>query len=66
MDPDKSAAIASLKPPETKTQLRQALGMFGWFRFIPNFAKHAYVLTKPNNKANSQQDSFRRKGTKCF
>jgi len=29
MDPDKSAAIVLLKPPETKTQLRRALGMFG-------------------------------------
>jgi len=39
MDPDKSAAIVSLKPPETKTQLRRALGMFGWFReYIPDFA----------------------------
>ena len=51
MDPDKSAAIASLKPPETKTQLRRALGMFGWFKeYIPNFAKHTYVLTKLTTK----------------
>jgi len=47
MDPDKLAAIVLLRPSETKTQLRRALSMFGWFReYIPYFAKHVYVLTK--------------------
>ena len=39
VDPDKLSAIMQLKRPETKTQVRQVLGLFGWFReFIPNYA----------------------------
>ena len=42
VDPDKLAAIKLLKRPETKTELRQVLGLFGWFReYIPGFAEHA-------------------------
>jgi len=66
MDPDKSAAIVSLKPPETKTQLRQALGMFGWFRIIPNFAKHAYVLTKLTTKQTPNKIPSREKEQNAF
>jgi len=31
-----------MKRPETKTQVRQVLGFFSWFReYIPDFATHA-------------------------
>ena len=47
VDPDKLAAIKLLKRPETKSQVRQVLGMFGWFReYIPAFAEHALPLTR--------------------
>ena len=47
VDPDKLATIKLLKRPETKTELRQVLGLFGWFReYIPGFAEHALPLTK--------------------
>jgi len=42
-DPDK---IEHMKRPETKTQVRQVLGFFSWFReYIPDFAIHAKPLT---------------------
>ena len=40
VDPDKLAAIKLLNHPETKSQVRQVLGLFGWFReYIPAFDK---------------------------
>lgn len=51
VDPDKLSAIMQLKRPETKTQVRQVLGLFGWFReFIPNYAQVAYPLTELTSK----------------
>ena len=45
-DPDKVASVQFLKVPETKTQVRQVLGFFSWFReYIPDFATHAKALT---------------------
>jgi hypothetical protein len=45
-DPDKVASVQFLKVPETKTQVRQILGFFSWFRdYIPNFAAHAKPLS---------------------
>jgi len=67
MDPDKLAAIVLLRPPETKTQLRRTLGMFGWFReYIPNFAKHAYVLTKLTAKQTPNKISCGEEEQKAF
>ena len=45
-DPEKIAAVRGMKVPETKTQVRQILGFFSWFRdYIPDFATHAKPLT---------------------
>jgi len=39
-------AIVELKRPETKAQVRQALGLFGWFReYIAHYAVHAIPLS---------------------
>jgi len=47
VDPDKLAAIKLQKRPETKTNLRPVLELFGWSReYIPDFAEHALLLTK--------------------
>ena len=45
-DPDKIALIRETKPPQTKTELRQTLGLFSYFReHIPKFAEIAKPLT---------------------
>jgi hypothetical protein len=45
-DPEKVASIQDLKEPETKKQLRQILGFFGFFRdYLPNYAQLAKPLT---------------------
>jgi hypothetical protein len=45
-DPDKIYTVQNMKTPETKTQVRQILGFFSWFReYIPDFATHAKPLT---------------------
>ena len=45
-DPEKVASVQNLKVPENKTQVRQVLGFFSWFRdYIPDFATHAKPLT---------------------
>ena len=45
-DPDKISAVQNMKTPETKTQVRQILGFFLWFReYIQDFAFHAKPLT---------------------
>jgi len=50
-DPDKVAAVWDMKVPETKTQVRQLLGFFSWFRdYIPDFALHAKPLTDLTGK----------------
>ena len=44
-DPDKTAAIERLVPPETPTQLRAFLGLAGYYRqFIRDFAGIARLL----------------------
>jgi len=54
-DPSKLSAMANLKLPETKKGLRQALGVFGFYRsYVKGYATVAKVLTdmigknKPN------------------
>ena len=50
-DPDKIAAVRNLKVPETKTQVRQILGFFSFFRdYITEFAEHAKPLTDLTTK----------------
>jgi len=45
-DLDKVASIQDLKEPETKKQLRQMLGFFGFFcDYLPNYAQNAKPLT---------------------
>jgi len=51
-DPEKVAAIYSLKVPETKTQVRQILGFFSYFRdHLPNYAAIAKPLTELTGKS---------------
>lgn len=49
-DPQKTAAVASFKPPQNLAQLRTYLGLTGYYRrFCPNYAQKAaplYHLTK--------------------
>jgi hypothetical protein len=66
-DPDKVASIQYLKVTETKTQVRQILGFFSWFRhYIPNFASHAKPLTDLDCQADPEQDPLGRDSTKFF
>lgn len=45
-DPTKIATVQGLKPGKTKTEVRQLLGFFSYFRdHIPNFAEIALPLT---------------------
>jgi len=45
--PDTLHAILQLKRPETKTQVRSVLGLFGWFRvYSPQYADWARPLTE--------------------
>jgi hypothetical protein len=47
IDPSKLDTVMNLQRPETKSQVRQVLGLFGWFRdYIPNYAEHALPLTE--------------------
>jgi hypothetical protein len=51
IDPSKIQAIENLKRPETKAQVRQILGLFGWFRdYIPHYAEHAIPLSNLTSK----------------
>ena len=51
-DPSKLKAIANLKIPETKKQLRQVLGILGYYRsYINNYAVVAKVLTDATAKS---------------
>lgn len=44
-DPDKVAAIADLRPPETKSELKTFLGMVNYLQqFIPNLSEHTAPL----------------------
>jgi RNase H-like domain found in reverse transcriptase/Reverse transcriptase (RNA-dependent DNA polymerase) len=50
-DPDKIAVVQRMRSPETKKQLRQALGFFSYFReYIDNYAARAKVLTDLTSK----------------
>jgi hypothetical protein len=45
MNPKKIAAVAEMEKPGTLTELRSALGLFGWLRpFIPRYAEMAAPL----------------------
>ena len=55
LDPSKVEAVSGLKRPVTKKQVRQLLGLFGYFRsYVPMYSKIAKPLTdltvksKPN------------------
>ena len=50
-DPERVAAIQSVKPARTKTEVRRLLGVFGFFRdHIPNYAALAKPLTDLTTK----------------
>jgi hypothetical protein len=50
-DQAKTAAIADMPIPETKTQLRRVLGLFGFYRaYIPHYADIARPLTELTRK----------------
>ena len=66
-DLDKVAAVKDIKAPETKTQVRQTLGFFSWFRdYISKFALHAKAITDLTGKrvpakvpwGKAQQEAF--------
>ena len=45
-DPERLRAVAEMKPPTTKRQLRQVLGLFSYYRtYVKNFAEIAKPLT---------------------
>jgi hypothetical protein len=50
-DPRKIAAVAYIKPPTTKKDVRSLIGFFSYFRnFIPSFAETSRVLTDLTQK----------------
>jgi len=50
-DPIKVAVVREIKPPETKKQVRQVMGLFSYFRYyIPDFARLAKPLTDLTGK----------------
>ena len=50
-DPEKVAAVKDMNAPQTKTELRRALGFFSYFReHIPDFAAIAKPLTDLTSK----------------
>lgn len=58
-DPEKVASIQDLKEAETKKQLRQILGFFGFFRdYLPNYAQLAKPLTDLTAKRISDRIPF--------
>jgi hypothetical protein len=66
-DPEKIRKIKEFPEPKTLTQLRAALGLFGYYRkFIKDFARHAKPLTmllkkdQPFNWEEKQQYPFDR------
>ena len=45
-DPERLKAVAEMKPPTTKKQLRQVLGLFSYYRaYVDRFSEHAKPLT---------------------
>ena len=45
-DPELLKAVAEMKPPTTKKQLRQVLGLFSYYRaYVDRFSEHAKPLT---------------------
>jgi len=66
VDPSKIAAVANWRRPETPTEIRQFLGLAGYYRrFIENFSKIAQPLTLLTHKDRSfdwrekQEEAFR-------
>ena len=56
VDPSKIEAIENWRTPKTPTEIRQFLGLAGYYRrFIANFSK----LAKPVNRTDSERRSFR-------
>lgn len=59
VDPEKVAAVANLKEPETKRQLRQIIGFFSFFReYIPGFAMICKPLTDLTGKRTPDRIPF--------
>ena len=66
-DPAKVAAVEGLKEPETKKEVRQAIGLFSFFReYIPNFAAIAKPLTDLTSKRFSDRVSFGEREREAF
>jgi hypothetical protein len=60
-------AIIELKRPETKAQVRQALGLFGSFRdYIPHYAEHAVPLSHQTSKCVSNRIPWGKAEQKAF
>ena len=67
MDPSKIEAIENWRTPKTPTEIRQFLGLAGYYRrFIANFSKLAKPLTALTQKGvafdweDKQEDSFQK------
>ena len=51
INPEKIASVRDLPVPQTKTQVRQYLGFFSWFRdYIPDFASYTKPLSDLTTK----------------
>jgi len=54
-DPDRTNAVSELKPPTTKKQLRQVLGLFSYYRtYVPDFA----AIAKPFMDLTAKRQPF--------
>jgi len=52
IDPEKIQIIEKIRAPTNKTELRQLLGLFSFFRkYIPHYADTAYLLTDLTKKS---------------
>ena len=67
VDPEKVAAVDTIRVPETKKQVRQVLGFFNFFRdSIPHFAAVAKPLTDLTKKGKSNKIALQDKEMQAF